>query len=255
MSQNRRRVVIVTGGSRGIGLAIAKAFMAGGDRVMIVARKEPELALALEGLKAGSTGEALSFVGNVGRAEDAQACMDAAIEAWGSVDVLVNNAAANPYFGPLIDIDLDRALKSAQINSFGMLTWTKSAHRAWMAEHGGAVLNISSIGAYRTDPGVGYYNAAKAGMVLMTQQLAMELGPNVRVNALAPGLVKTAFAEALWADREEEIADKLPLKRLGLPEDIANAAVFLCSDQASWITGSTLVVDGGALSTPLGMAG
>lgn len=255
MSRRDPRVVVVTGASRGIGLAIAQAFMAEGDRVAIVARKAPELGTALDTLRESPTGEAMSIVGNVGRAEDAQACMTRVMAAWGRVDVLVNNAAANPYFGPLLDIDLDRALKGTRVNSFGMLTWTQAAHRAWMGEHGGAVLNIASIGAFRTDPGVGYYNATKAAMLLMTQQLAMEMGPQVRVNALAPGLIKTAFAESLWRDRETEIAEKLPLKRLGEPEDIASAAVFLCSQKASWITGSTLVVDGGALSTTLGMAG
>jgi NAD(P)-dependent dehydrogenase (short-subunit alcohol dehydrogenase family) len=121
-----------------------------------------------------------------------------------------------------------------------------------MAEHGGVVLNVASIGGLSPEPGMGWYGVTKAALVHLTRQLAAELAPGVRVNALAPGLVRTLFARALWEEHGDRVASHLPLKRLGEPDDVAKAALFLCSDAASWITGSTLVVDGGAMVTPSG---
>ena len=162
-------------------------------------------------------------------------------------DSLVNNAATNPYFGPIIDIDQGRADKTVRVNQSGYLEWTQAAWRAGMADHGGVVLNIASIGGLTVEGGIGWYNVTKAAVIHLTAQLAGELGPAVRVNAIAPGLVKTQLARALWEPGEEKIAQRLPSRRLGEPADIANAALFLCSDAASWITGETLVVDGGSL--------
>jgi NAD(P)-dependent dehydrogenase (short-subunit alcohol dehydrogenase family) len=171
----------------------------------------------------------------------------ATVERLGSVDILVNNAATNPYYGPMIDIDTSRADKTVRVNQSGYLEWVQAAWRAGMAEHGGAVLNLASVGGLSVEAGIGWYNVTKAAIIHLTSQLAGELGPKVRVNALAPGLVKTEFARALWEQGEEAIARRLPLRRLGVADDIANAALFLCSDAASWITGHTLVIDGGAL--------
>jgi len=161
----------------------------------------------------------------------------------------------NPYYGPMIDIDTARADKTVRVNQTGYLEWTRAVWRAGMSEHGGVVLNLASIGGLSVEPGIGWYNVTKAAVIHLTSQLAGELGPEVRVNALAPGLVKTEFARALWEPAEEAIARRLPARRLGVPEDIANAALFLCSDAASWITGATLVVDGGALCIPSGGIG
>ncbi|HEY8060210.1 MAG TPA: SDR family oxidoreductase, partial [Acidimicrobiales bacterium] len=138
--------------------------------------------------------------------------------------------------------------KTFQVNLRGPLVWTQLAHRASMAEHGGTVINIASVGGLSVEPSIGVYNTTKAGIIYLTKTLAAELGPQVRVNAIAPGLVRTDFARALWEAHEEALARRLPTKRLGEPEDVAGAALFLASDLSSWITGHTLVVDGGALA-------
>jgi NAD(P)-dependent dehydrogenase (short-subunit alcohol dehydrogenase family) len=255
----------VTGASRGIGLAIAARFVAAGASVMLSSRKADALEAAV-GLIAAQQGTADAppdkpygdtdwFVANAGDEAQAEACVAATIERFGSVNILVNNAAANPHFGPTLDIDESRAVKTVQVNQLGVLAWTRAAWRASLAERGGSVLNLASVGGLSVEGGIGWYNVTKAAVVHLTRQLASELGPAVRVNALAPGLVKTDFAKALWEPAEEAIARRLPLKRLGLPDDIAKAALFLCSDAASWITGDTLVIDGGALSMPSGGVG
>lgn len=167
------------------------------------------------------------------------------MERFGRVDILVNNAATNPYFGPMLDISGPQAQKTLEVNQLAVLTWTSAAHRAGAL---GAVVNMSSIGGIVVEPDLGWYNTTKAALLHMTRQLSIELGPNVRVNAIAPGLVKTQFAAALWEGRDEDrIADSIPLRRLGTVDDIADAVVFLSSDRASWIIGQTLVVDGGTL--------
>ena len=250
------RVALVTGGSRGIGLGIATALRAEGADVVFCARKAAGVAAAEQELLAGpGAGGVLGLVANVGEPEDAERTVAAAMERFGRLDVLVNNAATNPYMGPLIDIDLPRAEKTAKVNQFGMLAWTRCAVRAWMGEHGGSVINIASVGGLIVDPGIGYYNATKAAMLLMTRQLAYELGPAVRVNALAPGVIKTELARAVWEAREPVLTAQLPMRRLGTVEDVANAAVFFAGDASSWITGQTLVIDGGALALPIAVDG
>jgi NAD(P)-dependent dehydrogenase (short-subunit alcohol dehydrogenase family) len=239
------KTALVTGGSRGIGLAIARAMAESGASVMISSRK-PD---ALEEAAAGIKGEVAWFAANAGDPEAGDACAAATVERFGSLDVLVNNAATNPYAGPIIDIPVPAADKTVQVNQRGVLSWTQSAWRAWMREHGGNVINVSSVGAMSADGVIGYYNVTKAAVLHLTRQLAFELGPNVRVNAIAPGLVKTDFARMLWeGDAGAFVAKRLPLKRLGEPDDIAGAAVFLASDASAWMTGATLVVDGGALT-------
>jgi len=239
------RVALVTGASKGIGRAIAAALAASGAKVMLSSRK-PD---ALDEAAAGMDGEVATFAANAGDPDEAEACVAATVERFGKVDVLVNNAATNPYMGPAIDIDLARYDKTFQVNLRGPLVWTQLAHRASMAEHGGSVINIASVGGLSVEPSIGVYNTTKAGIIYLTKTLAAELGPKVRVNAIAPGLVKTDFARALWEAHEDALARRLPTKRLGEPEDVAGAALFLASDLSSWITGHTLVVDGGALVT------
>src|SRR5205823_4594609 len=133
-----------------------------------------------------------------------------------------------------------------RVNQYGMLAWTRYAWHAWMAEHGGVVINMASVGGLIVDPEIGYYNATKAAMLLMTRQLAYELGPKVRVNAIAPGVIKTELARAVWEARESVLTAQLPLRRLGTTEDVANAALFLASDASSWMTGQAVGLDGGA---------
>ena len=171
---------------------------------------------------------------------------------FGAVDILVNNAAANPYFGPMLGIDRSRADKTLAVNQLGPLWWSQAAHRQSMAERGGSIVNISSVGGLGPEPGIGWYNVTKAALLHITRQLAWELAPGVRVNAIAPGLVRTEFARALWEDNEARIASHIPLRRIGEPDDIATAALFLASDAAAWITGQVLVVDGGTTSQPSG---
>lgn len=237
------KVALVTGGSRGIGRAIAAAFAAAGAKVMISSRKED----ALKEAAASMTGEVDWYAANAGDPDAAAACVAATVERLGGLHILVNNAATNPYMGPLLGIDQSRADKTVQVNQWGVLMWTKLAWEAAMKVGGGIVINISSIGGMGVDPGIAYYNITKAAVIHMTKQLAQEMGPGVRVNGIAPGLVKTDMARALWEGREDAIAERFPLKRLGEPEDIAGAALFLASDAATWITGHTMVVDGGAL--------
>ncbi len=192
------------------------------------------------------------FAANAGEPDQAEACIAATVARFGRLDVLVNNAATNPHYGPLMGIDAGQAAKTVQVNQYGVLAWTQAAWRASMAERGGVVLNISSVGGLSPEPGMGWYGVTKAAVVHLTRQLAAELGPTVRVNAIAPGLVRTAFARVLVDDHGDRVAAHLPLRRIGEPDDVATAALFLASDAASWITGATLVVDGGALSTPSG---
>jgi NAD(P)-dependent dehydrogenase (short-subunit alcohol dehydrogenase family) len=244
------KTALVTGASRGIGQAIAAAFASAGASVMISSRKADALtsaAAAIDADKGDRGGEVDWRVANAGDPDQAEACVAATVERFGALDILVNNAATNPYYGPIIDLDTARADKTVRVNQSGYLEWTQAVWRAGMDTRGGAVLNLASIGGLSVEGGIGWYNVTKAAVIHLTSQLAGELGPGVRVNALAPGLVKTEFARALWEPGEEAIARRLPLRRLGVSEDIASAALFLCSDAASWITGHTLVIDGGAL--------
>lgn len=245
------KVALVTGGSRGIGRAIARRFAEAGAAVMLSARTADGLAEAAAAMQEVG-GPVAWHAANVGDPVAADRCVAATVERFGAVDVLVNNAATNPYYGPLMDIDLARAEKTVQVNQEAALVWTQCAWRASMAARGGAVVNVSSVGGLSVERGIGWYNVTKAALAHLTRQLAYELGPDVRVNALAPGLVRTDFARALWETGGDAVARRLPLKRLGEPDDIAAAALFLASDAASWITGHVLVVDGGALSMPSG---
>lgn len=237
------KVALVTGGSRGIGLAVAQAFVDAGGSVCITARKQDELDQALEVL-----GErAIALAGTVENREHAEAAVAATIAEFGSLDALVNNAATNPQFGPLIQADPRAIAKIFAVNLEAPIMWSQIAYSAWMGENGGSILNVASIGGLSAEPMIGAYNVSKAGLIHLTEQLAAELAPGIRVNALAPGLVKTQFARALWETNEDLAASRTPMKRLGTPEDIGAAALYLLSETASWVTGTTLVIDGGAL--------
>jgi NAD(P)-dependent dehydrogenase (short-subunit alcohol dehydrogenase family) len=239
----KEKVALVTGASRGIGKAIAATYAGAGASVMLSSRKQD----ALESASDEIGGETAVFAANAGEPDQIEACVAATIERFGRVDILVNNAATNPYMGRPIDIDLPRFDKTWQVNYRGPVVWIQEVWKASMAEHGGSIINISSVGGLSVEPAIGHYNVTKAALIHLTRTMAADLSPGVRVNAIAPGLVKTDLARALWESNEELIASRMPLKRLGLPDDIAGAALFLASDLASWITGQTLVVDGGAL--------
>lgn len=241
------RVAIVTGASRGIGLNIAERLVAEGAKVCITARKPDALEEAVQGL--GGAEHAMSVAGKADDQQHQEEAVAKTLEAFGRVDVLVNNTGINPAYGPLIELDQEVGRKTLGVNVLGALAWTQQVHRQWMAEHGGSVLNVSSVAGLKPSPGIGFYGATKAALTHMTQELAVELGPSIRVNAVAPAVVKTQFATALYEGKEEEVASQYPLQRLGVPSDISGAAAFLLSDEASWITGQVLVLDGGVTLT------
>lgn len=247
------KVALITGGSRGIGRGIAARFRREGAHVVITARKREQLEAAAAALRSEipGPGEVVPVVAHAGEPEAAQSCVTSTVERFGALDVLVNNAATNPYMGDLIGIDLPRALKTTQVNQWAMVAWARAAWDASMREGGGVIVNIASVGGMIVDPGIGWYNATKAAMLLMTRQLAYELGPKVRVNAIAPGLISTELAAEVVQARAEILEKQLPLRRLGTVDDVASAAVFLATDQSSWMTGQSIVLDGGALALPI----
>lgn len=241
------KVALVTGASRGIGKAIAAALAASGASVMLSSRKEDALREAVHEIRPTGGAEVDVFAANAGDPEAAAACVAATIGRFGGLDILVNNAATNPYMGRMIDIDLPRLDKTYDVNLRGAFVWAQEAWHQAMSERGGSIINISSIGGMSVETSIGHYNVTKAALIHLTKSLAKELAPGVRVNAVCPGLVKTDMARALWEENEAAVSKLVPLDRLGEPEDIADAVLFLASDAASWITGTTLVVDGGML--------
>lgn len=235
------KVALVTGASKGIGKAIAKTLAESGAKVMMSSRKEDQLLAAA----AEIDGETAVFAANAGDVAAGRACIDATIERFGGLDILVNNAATNPYFGESLGVDEARFDKTFQVNLRGPLFWTQIAYEKALKEKPGVILNIASVGGMRSEVGLSIYNLTKAALIHFTRQLASEIGPN-RVVGIAPGLVKTDFAAVLVDNFGDSLAKRLPMKRLGEPQDIANLAAFLVSDAATWITGETYVIDGGA---------
>lgn len=241
------RTAIVTGASRGIGLAVAQRLVDDGARVVVTGRQQP----ALDEAVAQLGGSALAL-GVAGRADDPEHQVDTvtrAIDTFGRIDFLVNNTGINPVYGPLMDLDLAAARKVVDVNCLAAVAWLQQVHRAWLGEHGGAVVNVASVAGLRPAPGIALYGASKAMLIHLTEELAVELGPDIRVNAVAPAVVKTRFATALYEGREEQVAADYPLGRLGVPTDIAGVVAFLLSPDAGWITGQTVAVDGGLLLT------
>ncbi|MDJ0394921.1 SDR family oxidoreductase [Rhodococcus sp. G-MC3] len=245
------KVALVTGASRGIGKAIAAELLNRGARVAITARKPEPLADAkdelLEG--AGEGAEVLTIAGNAGDAQSRRDAVTQTIEKFGSLDILINNTGINPVYGPLMDADLDGVKKIFDTNVVATLGFVQEAYHNWMGEHGGAIVNIASVAGLRSTGVIAAYGASKAALIRLTEELAWQLGPSIRINAVAPGVVKTKFAEALVAGGEDKAASVYPMKRLGNPEDVASLVGFLVSDESSWITGETIRVDGGLLAT------
>lgn len=237
------KTAILTGGSRGIGLAIAERLVSEGGRVVITGRNQASLDGAVAHL--GGPTHAHPVAGKADNPEHQVAAIAQAIEVFGSADLLVNNVGINIGVAALMDTDLGAARKTIEVNALAPLAWTSLIYDAWMNEHGGAIVNISSIGAVSHARDMGFYGVSKAMLAHLTAQLAIELAPTVRVNAVAPGLVKTQFASVLYEGHEAEAAAAYPLRRLGVPDDVASAVTFLLSEEAAWITGQHLIVDGG----------
>lgn len=240
--QDSGRVALITGGSRGIGYAVAEAMVARGDRVCITGRNEDALKEAVNAL---GPDRAMAVAGKAHDGEHRATAVERVREAYGRVDHLVNNAGTNPVFGPIADLDLDVARKVFEMNVVSALGFAQLTWAAWQRDHGGSIVNVASVAGLSASPFVGAYGISKAAMVNLTQQLAHEMAPGVRVNAVAPAVVKTKFATALYEGREEETNRSYPLGRLGVPQDVGGAVAFLASDAAGWVTGQTLVLDGG----------
>lgn len=237
------RVALITGASRGIGLAIAQRIVAEGGRVCITGRNADTLAEAVDRL--GGTGRALSIAGAADDAEHQDKAIRAVTGEFGGLDVLVNNTGINPAHGPLFEMTPSAMRRVLEVNVLAALSWVRKAYEVSFAERGGAVVNVASLAGLRPARGIGFYGASKAALIHLTQQLATELAPTVRVNAVAPAVVKTRFAGPLFEGKEDSVAAEYPLARLGEPRDIAAAVAFLGSEDASWVTGHVLTVDGG----------
>jgi 3-oxoacyl-[acyl-carrier protein] reductase len=237
------KVAIVTGASRGIGRAIAARLVAEGARVCITARNAERLEQAAQEL--GGPSLAIAVAGASDDSRHQAVCVERTLDAFGRIDVLVNNTGVNPAYGSLFDLEPSAGRKIMEVNVLGSLAWTREAFLRWMGDHGGCVVNISSVAGILPAEGIGFYGASKAALTHITAQLALEVGPRVRVNAVAPAVVRTRFANALYAEREEEVAGQYVLQRIGTPDDVAASVAFLASSDASWMTGQTLVLDGG----------
>jgi len=245
---HENKVAIITGASRGIGLGIARRLVADGARVVITARQPEALAEAVEAL--GGPSHALAIAGHADDASHQAEVVAAARETFGRLDYLVNNAGINPSYGPMLEMDIDSARKILEVNVLSAFSWTQRAVGAGLGTTeapGGAIVNVASIAGLAATGLLGWYAVSKAAMIHLTTELGYQLGPDVRVNAVAPGVVKTVFAQALYEGREEKVAKRYPLKRLGVPADISGAVSFLLSADSSWMTGQTVVLDGGAM--------
>ncbi|MGW1212922.1 SDR family oxidoreductase [Streptomyces sp. NPDC002499] len=233
------RAAVVTGGTRGIGRAVAGQLAAAGALVCVTARDA-------DGVR--DTAAELGGIGVAGSVADPahlREVTELAMAEFGRLDILVNNAATNQPFGQLMDVDPEAWREAFAVNVEAPLRLVQCAWRAWMREHGGSVVNICTEGVGHVGPNVGAYGTSKTALLRLTQQLAGELAPRVRVNSVSPGLVRTEMARFVWEPGEAEVAAGLPLGRIGEPADVARAVVWLASDAAEWVTGADLVVDGG----------
>ncbi|MCM0639303.1 SDR family oxidoreductase [Cellulomonas wangsupingiae] len=254
MQRFEGRVALVTGASRGIGFAIAERLLTEGASVVLTGRKQDVLDAAVAALSAHRGAErVLGLAGKVDDPEHRTAAIAATVERFGRIDHLVNNAGINPVYGPALEIELAAVHKILAVNVVAALEWTRDAVAAGLGTgEGASVLSTASAAGLAASPGIAFYGVSKAGLINLTAQLAVELAPRIRVNAVAPAVVRTRLGAALYEGREQEVAARYPLRRIGEPVDVAGPAVFLLSDDAAWVTGQTLVIDGGASVAPMG---
>ena len=244
------KVAIVTGGSRGIGKEIAVGFAEQGARLALASRKQEALDAVAEEIRQKGV-ECFGMACHMGKPDEIKKLFDKVVGMCGSVDILVNNAATNPYFGLFIDAPEDAWDKTLEVNLKGPFLMTQAAARIMMQKGGGSIINVSSVGAFKANPMQGIYGVTKSGMVNMTKTFAQELAlANVRVNAICPGLTETKFSEVLIQTKEiYEIAlQRIPVKRHAHPSEIVCAALYLASDASSYVTGSCITIDGGMMT-------
>ncbi len=241
------KVALVTGASKGIGLAIAQAYANAGAHVVVSSRKQESIEQVVKGVQAIG-GKATAIACNVGDMADVRQLAEKCITQFGVVDVLVNNAAVNPVFGPVVETNESAFDKIMAVNVKGPFELAKMLYPAMKSKKAGSVINISSVGGLRPEPGLGIYSMSKASLISLTKVMAKEWGDNnIRVNAICPGLIKTKFSEALWSNDKimGMMMKMLPIKRMGTSDEIAALALYLASDASGYCTGSVFTADGG----------
>ena len=241
------KVALVTGASKGIGAAMARGLAEFGAKVVVSSRKQEAVDAVAEKLKAAGF-EASGIAANMGSIDDIEALVDKTVVTYGGLDIIVNNAAANPVFGPLQNTDERAFDKIIDVNLKGPFELCKKAYPIMQQRGGGSIIHISSIGGLKPETGIGIYSVSKAAIINLTKAMAQDWGAdNIRVNAICPGLIKTRFSEALWSDQDthDHFIGHLPLGRIGEPDDLAGLAVYLASDASAYCTGGVYMVDGG----------
>ncbi len=241
------KVAVITGASRGIGRAIALRFAQAGAKVVVSSRRLENVQIVADEIEANG-GEALAVQAHVGRPDDVAALVARTVDAFGRVDVAVNNAATNPHFGPLLTADEGQWDKILDTNAKGAFRVCKAVVPHMEAQGGGKIINLASVAGLRPSPGMGMYGISKAALIMLTQVLALELGHiNIQVNCIAPGVIKTRFSQVLWQTPQiaEPILAHLPLGRFGEPEDVTGLALYLASPASDYVTGAVFLVDGG----------
>lgn len=246
------KVAVITGAARGIGRAIALRFAQADAKVVVSDRELKDVQVVTNEIEANG-GESLAVQAHVGHLEQLETLVGQAVENFGRVDVMINNAGTNPHFGPLLSADEGVVEKTLDVNLKGVFRGCKAVAPQMEKQGGGKIINMASVGGFRPGPGSGLYGISKAGVIMLTEVLAVELGPaNIQVNAIAPGVIKTRFSKALWEKPEiaEQALRSLPLHRFGEPEDVASLALYLASPASDFVTGAVFVLDGGQMVVP-----